>query len=77
VGIIDPAVVVRQHMAACSTALKSTSEFGIDPHNVFGFWDWVGGRFSVHSAVRIGRGGERGGGAGAGGLVFVAITCIF
>ena len=38
-------------MAACSTDLDKTGAFGIDPANVFGFWDWVGGRFSCHSAV--------------------------
>ena len=48
---VDPAAVARQHIAACSTALEKTAEFGIAPENVFGFWDWVGGRFSVHSAV--------------------------
>ena len=34
-----------------STNLKAVGEFGIDPTNAFGFWDWVGGRFSVSSAV--------------------------
>eukprot|EP00615_Pteridomonas_danica_P014048 CAMPEP_0114385254 /NCGR_PEP_ID=MMETSP0102-20121206/5875_1 /TAXON_ID=38822 ORGANISM="Pteridomonas danica, Strain PT" /NCGR_SAMPLE_ID=MMETSP0102 /ASSEMBLY_ACC=CAM_ASM_000212 /LENGTH=554 /DNA_ID=CAMNT_0001541771 /DNA_START=17 /DNA_END=1681 /DNA_ORIENTATION=- len=47
----DADTVVRQHVVACSSAIEKTSEFGIDPKNVFGFWDWVGGRFSVHSAV--------------------------
>lgn len=47
----DAATVVRQHVVACSSALDKTAEFGIDPANVFGFWGWVGGRFSVHSAV--------------------------
>ena len=47
----EPADIVRQHMAACSSAIEKTGEFGIDAANVFGFWDWVGGRFSVHSAV--------------------------
>lgn len=46
----DPAVV-KQHMVACSTNLEKTSEFGIDPANVFPFWDWVGGRYSVCSSV--------------------------
>ena len=35
----------------CSTNLKAVEEFGIDPAKAFGFWDWVGGRFSVSSAV--------------------------
>lgn len=47
----SPKDVVRQHVVACSSAIEKTTEFGIDPKNVFGFWDWVGGRFSVHSAV--------------------------
>merc|ERR1719199_339937 len=42
---------VAKHVVACSTALEKTKAFGIDPNNVFGFWDWVGGRFSVWSAV--------------------------
>jgi len=48
---VDPSVVLRQHLAAVSTALDKTEEFGIDSNNVFGFWNWVGGRFSVCSAV--------------------------
>jgi len=46
----DPACISK-HVAACSTALDKTSAFGIDSKNVFGFWDWVGGRFSCWSAV--------------------------
>eukprot|EP00929_Paragymnodinium_shiwhaense_P103577 TRINITY_DN6718_c0_g2_i1.p1 TRINITY_DN6718_c0_g2~~TRINITY_DN6718_c0_g2_i1.p1 ORF type:complete len:807 (-),score=203.55 TRINITY_DN6718_c0_g2_i1:100-2520(-) len=42
---------VAKHVVACSTALDKTKAFGIDSANVFGFWDWVGGRFSVWSAV--------------------------
>lgn len=38
-------------MVAVSTNLKLVSEFGIDPNNAFAFWDWVGGRYSVCSAV--------------------------
>merc|ERR1719197_177208 len=44
---------VAKHVAAASTALDKTSAFGIDSNNVFGFWDWVGGRFSVTSAVGV------------------------
>jgi len=40
-------------MVAVSTNLKLVKEFGIDPENAFGFWDWVGGRFSVCSAVGV------------------------
>jgi len=42
---------VAKHVIACSTAIDKTTAFGIDPNNVFGFWDWVGGRFSCWSAV--------------------------
>lgn len=38
-------------MVAVSTNLKLVKAFGIDPDNAFGFWDWVGGRYSVTSAV--------------------------
>ncbi|CAJ1430865.1 unnamed protein product, partial [Effrenium voratum] len=44
---------IAKHVAACSTALDKTKAFGIDSENVFGFWDWVGGRFSVCSAVGV------------------------
>ena len=42
---------VGAHLAAVSTNLTETTKFGIQDENVFGFWDWVGGRFSVCSAV--------------------------
>lgn len=38
-------------MVAVSTNRRLVKEFGIDPENAFGFWDWVGGRYSVCSAV--------------------------
>lgn len=44
---------VSRHVCAVSTNLDGTSKFGIAPDNVFGFWDWVGGRFSVSSAVGL------------------------
>eukprot|EP00931_Biecheleriopsis_adriatica_P066719 TRINITY_DN4100_c0_g1_i1.p1 TRINITY_DN4100_c0_g1~~TRINITY_DN4100_c0_g1_i1.p1 ORF type:complete len:548 (-),score=146.54 TRINITY_DN4100_c0_g1_i1:157-1800(-) len=44
---------VAKHVVACSTALDKTKAFGIDSNNVFGFWDWVGGRFSCWSAVGV------------------------
>lgn len=47
----DAADVVRQHMVAVSTNADGVAAFGIAPENVFGFWDWVGGRYSVCSAV--------------------------
>jgi glucose-6-phosphate isomerase len=42
---------IRKHFIAVSTNLKAVAEFGIDPENAFGFWNWVGGRYSVDSAV--------------------------
>ncbi|WP_182113368.1 MULTISPECIES: glucose-6-phosphate isomerase [unclassified Actinotalea] len=42
---------VAQHFVAVSTALEKVAAFGIDPANAFGFWDWVGGRYSVDSAI--------------------------
>ena len=42
---------VAKHFVAVSTALDKVAAFGIDPANAFGFWDWVGGRYSVDSAV--------------------------
>jgi len=45
------AEAVARHFVAVSTALDKVAEFGIDPANAFGFWDWVGGRYSVDSAV--------------------------
>eukprot|EP00249_Psilotum_nudum_P008383 c21237_g1_i1 orf=320-2068(+) len=44
---------VAKHMVAVSTNLKLVKEFGIDPNNTFAFWDWVGGRYSVSSAVGV------------------------
>ena len=44
---------VSKHMVAVSTNLKLVKEFGIDPVNAFAFWDWVGGRYSVTSAVGV------------------------
>jgi glucose-6-phosphate isomerase len=42
---------VSKHFVAVSTALDKVEAFGIDPTNAFGFWDWVGGRYSVDSAI--------------------------
>ncbi|MBM3479185.1 MAG: glucose-6-phosphate isomerase [Alphaproteobacteria bacterium] len=44
---------VPAHFAAVSTALERAAAFGIDASRVFGFWDWVGGRYSVWSAVGL------------------------
>ncbi len=42
---------IAKHFVAVSTALDKVAAFGIDPVNAFGFWEWVGGRYSVDSAV--------------------------
>ncbi|WP_114588185.1 glucose-6-phosphate isomerase [Microbacterium arborescens] len=44
---------VAHHFVAVSTALDKVEAFGIDPANAFGFWDWVGGRYSVDSAIGL------------------------
>lgn len=44
---------VAKHMVAVSTNLTLVEKFGIDPSNAFAFWDWVGGRYSVCSAVGV------------------------
>jgi glucose-6-phosphate isomerase len=44
---------VGDHFAAISTNLPKVAEFGIRPERIFGFWDWVGGRYSVWSAIGL------------------------
>jgi glucose-6-phosphate isomerase len=44
---------VASHFVAVSTNAAKVEEFGIDPGNMFGFWDWVGGRYSVDSAIGL------------------------
>jgi glucose-6-phosphate isomerase len=44
---------VARHFVAVSTNAKGVAEFGIDPANMFGFWDWVGGRYSMDSAIGL------------------------
>ena len=44
---------VKHHFAAVSTALDKVAAFGIDGTRVFGFWDWVGGRYSIWSAIGL------------------------
>ena len=48
----DPAHVAK-HFAALSTNAKAVAEFGIDTNNMFEFWDWVGGRYSLWSAIGL------------------------
>ncbi|WP_417119270.1 glucose-6-phosphate isomerase, partial [Olsenella phocaeensis] len=47
------AEAIAKHFVAVSTALDKVAEFGIDPQNAFGFWNWVGGRYSVDAAVGL------------------------
>ena len=49
----DAEAAVRAHFVALSTNLEAVAAFGIDPANAFGFWDWVGGRYSVDSAIGL------------------------
>ncbi|GAB4047986.1 glucose-6-phosphate isomerase [Spirosoma litoris] len=44
---------IAKHFAALSTNQKDVEKFGIDPDNMFGFWDWVGGRYSLWSAIGL------------------------
>ncbi|AOM42366.1 glucose-6-phosphate isomerase [Xenorhabdus hominickii] len=46
-------VHVAKHFAALSTNEQEVSKFGIDPQNMFEFWDWVGGRYSLWSAIGL------------------------
>jgi glucose-6-phosphate isomerase len=44
---------VAKHFVAVSTNTEAVAKFGIDTANMFGFWDWVGGRYSMDSAIRL------------------------
>jgi glucose-6-phosphate isomerase len=44
---------VARHFVAVSTNAEGVRDFGIDPRNMFGFWDWVGGRYSMDSAIGL------------------------
>jgi glucose-6-phosphate isomerase len=52
-GALRDEAAVRHHFVAVSTNAPKVAEFGIDPANMFGFWDWVGGRFSYDSAIGL------------------------
>lgn len=52
-GKLGHEVDVARHFAAVSTNAAAVAEFGIDPANVVGFWDWVGGRYSMDSAIGL------------------------
>ena len=49
----NPNDAVAKHFVAVSTAAKEVAAFGIDTANMFGFWDWVGGRYSLPSAIGL------------------------
>ena len=51
-ALSDPKAIAR-HFVAVSTAAEEVSGFGIDTRNMFGFWDWVGGRYSMDSAIGL------------------------
>jgi len=52
-GLGGDAKAVARHFVAVSTNAGKVSAFGIDPANMFGFWDWVGGRYSMDSAIGL------------------------
>lgn len=52
-GLKGDAAAVAKHFVAVSTNAKDVAAFGIDPENMFGFWDWVGGRYSMTSAIGL------------------------
>ena len=50
---LDDESAIAKHFAAVSTNAEAVSKFGIDVMNMFGFWDWVGGRYSMDSAIGL------------------------
>ena len=52
-GLGGDKAAVAKHFVAVSTNAAKVSEFGIDTANMFGFWDWVGGRYSMDSAIGL------------------------
>jgi len=53
VGKLGSESAVAKHFVAVSTNLAGVTKFGVDPGNTFGFWDWVGGRYSMDSAIGL------------------------
>ena len=53
VGKLGSESAVAKHFVAVSTNLTGVTKFGVDPANTFGFWDWVGGRYSMDSAIGL------------------------
>jgi glucose-6-phosphate isomerase len=52
-GKLGDEKAIAKHFVAVSTAAAEVSKFGIDTNNMFGFWDWVGGRYSMDSAIGL------------------------
>ena len=52
-GLGGDVAAVAKHFVAVSTNAQKVAEFGIDTANMFGFWDWVGGRYSMDSAIGL------------------------
>ena len=52
-GLGGDEAAISKHVVAVSTNLDAVVAFGIDPANAFGFWDWVGGRYSMDSAIGL------------------------
>ncbi len=52
-GLKGNAAAVAKHFVAVSTNAEEVAKFGIDTANMFGFWDWVGGRYSMDSAIGL------------------------
>ncbi len=52
-GLGGEETAIAKHVVAVSTNLEAVAAFGIDPANAFGFWDWVGGRYSMDSAIGL------------------------
>ena len=50
---LGDSTAVAKHFVAVSTNEEKVKDFGIDPANMFGFWDWVGGRYSMDSAIGL------------------------
>jgi glucose-6-phosphate isomerase len=50
---LDDESAIAKHFVAVSTNAEGVSEFGIDTDNMFGFWEWVGGRYSMDSAIGL------------------------
>lgn len=53
IGELGDNAAVARHFVALSTNRDQVAAFGIDPHNMFEFWDWVGGRYSMTSAIGL------------------------